>query len=159
MFGLSRYKLLAMAVLFIILWLNIGVPEKEKAFMPDRRFFDWELRELIRGAVEDSSWMTSSSEEELRMNLGRHYHGPLLDQLVENAWDSIARPTDWYSRTSLQEMRMLHGGGKRALAEVLIGIEDVDTGHNGTGKGLFAMVKTSGGWRINYFYITWHDQY
>lgn len=150
-----------LTVLFLIMAVRISVEgiEGEGGKKGEGRvWFQNELEVVVRGAVEDQSWMTSATEEELRTNLGRYFDGVLLDSLVQRSWDFIARPTDWYSRYHLMEMKVLYEDGKRAVAEALISIEDLDTGHTETGRGLFAMRRTSGGWKIYYFSIMWNNQ-
>ncbi|MCL6609972.1 MAG: hypothetical protein K6T66_00370 [Peptococcaceae bacterium] len=116
-----------------------------------------ELEFIVRGAVEDRSWMDTRTKEELRSVLGRYYTGEFLEELVRRCWESIARPTDWYIIARVREMVVLYDDGKRAVAEAVISIEDVDTGHNETGKGLFAMSRTPLGWRVNYASYSWND--
>lgn len=147
------------AVLFLMMTVRISVEgiEGEGGKKGGGRAWSHnELEAVVRGAVEDQSWMKAATREDLQASLGRYFDGILLDHLAGEAWESIARPTDWYSRARLMDMRVLHEDGKRAVAEAVICIEDIDTGHNETGKGLFAMSWTSGGWKINYFNIMWN---
>ncbi len=115
----------------------------------------FELEAVVRGAVEDQSWIYSKTREDLSSALSRYYGGLLLEDLVCRSWEFVRRPTDWYSTASLKEIRVLYDDGKRAVVEAVISIEDVDAGHNETGKGLFAMLRTPGGWRVYYASYSW----
>lgn len=159
---MSRLKL-AIILCVLIIFMNVrisveGTEEEGRKNDAAASRSKHELEVVVRGAVEDQSWMTSVTEEELRSNLGRYFDGFLLDYIVLRAWDFIARPTDWYSTYGLMEMRVIYEDSKRAVAEALICIEDVDTGHNETGKGLFVMSRTPRGWKIYYFNVTWNKQ-
>lgn len=155
-----RIKILIITALFIAL-MNIGLSvqgTEEKGGDQSHHstagpVCDLEL--VVRGAVEDQSWMGCRTPEEVGSVLGRYYTGDLLAQLAGNCWKFIERPTDWYSVSRVIELRVLHDDGQRAVVEALIGIEDLDTGYNETGKGLFAMLNTPEGWRINYTAFSW----
>lgn len=158
--GLSRIKLLfIIAVLFILVNAGIsieGIEGRVDGIIPARS--GSELEQTVRGAVEDQQWMTCGTKEEVRISLGRHFEGALLDDLTGRTWGFIARPTDWYSRTRLLDIRVLYNDGKRAVVEALIGIEDIDSGHNESGKGLFAMSRRPEGWKINYAAFSWNSR-
>ena len=109
-----------------------------------------ELEGIIRGALEDESWMTCKSKEEVRSNLSRYFGGCLRDDLTERTWAFIAGPTDWYSRYRMIYMKVLYVDDKRAVVEALARIEEMDTGHNETGEWLFSVYRTGECWRIEY---------
>lgn len=160
MFYLARIKILIIAAIFIAL-MNMGLSvqgtEENGGDKSGSRSFrsGCDLELVVRGAVEDLSWMGCRTPGEVNSVLGKYYTGALLDQLAGNCWGFIEKPTDWYSVARLKDLRVLHDDGQRAVAEALIGIEDLDTGHNETGKGLFAMLNTPGGWRIYYTAFSW----
>jgi len=116
------------------------------------------MENTVRGSIEDQSWMTSGSKQEVHSILKRYFEGDLLEDLTEKCWDFIKEPTDWYSEAKLIDMKVLYNDGKRAVVEALIRIEDVHTGHNETGKGLFTMNSAGDEWRINYMVIQWGTQ-
>ncbi|MFZ5634159.1 MAG: hypothetical protein ACOY40_15055 [Bacillota bacterium] len=159
---MSRLKLLIIIpALFILMNVRIsveGIEDERKITYTGNSRSKYELEAVVRGAVEDRTWMFSETKQEVYASLGRYYEGVLLEDLVRKSWDFIAEPTDWYSRTRLLGIGILFDDGKRAVAEALIGIEDVDTGHNETGKGLFAMSRTAKGWKINYLSLVWNGQ-
>lgn len=155
--GLRRIKMLfVFAVLFILASAGIsveGIEGKREGIIETRP--GSELDQAVRGAVEDQQWMSCRTEEEVRISLGRHFEGALLEDLTRRTWSFIARPTDWYSQTRLLDMRVLYNDGNRAVVEALIGIEDIDSGHNESGKGLFAMSRSPDGWKVNYMAFSW----
>ncbi|MCL6478349.1 MAG: hypothetical protein K6T65_08020 [Peptococcaceae bacterium] len=159
---MRRLKILIIIpALFILMNVRIsveGVEDDRKAAYTDSSRSKYELEAVVRGAVEDRTWMFSKSKQEVYAALGRYFEGALLEDLARESWDFIAEPTDWYSRARLLNMSMLYIDNERAVVEALIGIEDVDTGHNETGKGLFTMSKTVKGWRINYLSLVWDGQ-
>ena len=158
--GLSRIKMLFIIVVLLVL-VNAGISVEGiegsvEGIIPIRS--GSELETAVRGAVEDQQWMTCGTKEEVRISLGRYFEGALLDDLTRRTWGFIARPTDWYSRTRLLDMRVLYNDGKWAVVEALIGIEDIDSGHNESGKGLFAMYRRQDGWKINYTAFSWNSR-
>lgn len=155
------YKPLIVITLIILLMnpgLSVeGAGENAPQNDLDRQGSGNDLEAVVRGAVEDQSWMTCRTKEEVYSVLSQYYCGVLLDDLARRCWDFIALPTDWYSIASLKEMRLLYDDGSKALAEAVIGIEDVDTGHNETGKALFAMSRNPSGWRVYYASYSWNN--
>jgi hypothetical protein len=135
---------------------GIGGENKHKDINGFRTKSD--LRETIRGAVEDQSWMNSRSKDQVHTILGKYFYGILLRDLAEECWAFIEKPTDWYSRARLEDVSVMYDDEIRAVAEALISIEDMDTGYNETGKGLFAMIMTPDGWKINYVSFSWSQQ-
>lgn len=119
---------------------------------------DGRIYQIVSGAVEDNGWMNCRNKKEVRQFLGKYFEGVLLDELTERTWEFIREPTDWYSVYKVVDLKIMFSDGNRALAEALIRIEDVDTGHNESGKGLFAMTRTAAGWRINYACFNWDWQ-
>lgn len=117
-----------------------------------------EIYKTVAGAVEDTGWMICSSKEEVNSFLGKYFVGFLLEETAVRTWDFIKEPTDWYSVARVVEMKILYSDADRAVAEAVIRIEDVDTGHTDFGKGLFAMIHTKDGWRINYLCFNWGSQ-
>lgn len=117
----------------------------------------YDVEEIIRGAVEDQSWMYSQCRQDVQLSLGKYFDGVILNDLTERSWQLIAQPTDWYSLTRLKEVNIIYDDGGRAIVEALISIEDLDSGNNEIGKGLFTMLKRQDGWRINYTSFSWND--
>lgn len=159
---LSRLKFLITLVL-LFTFMNVSiVVEGTESRHPGRESSnsgeESRIEAVIRGAVADQSWMLSGSREELTENLGRYFEGVLLEELAGKSWEFIAGPTDWYSLTRVQWINILYNDGERAVAEASIGIEDVENGHNESGKALFTMARTGDGWRINYLSLDWNSQ-
>lgn len=157
-----RLKLLIILLaLFISVGLGISVEGIEQG--PGQKGIEpgapqHELEAVVRGAVEDWSWFYSGTREEVYSALGRYYGGALLEELALKTWEFVSRPTDWHSLARVKEVRVVYFDGKSAVAEAIISIEDVDTGHNETGKGLFAMSMTAAGWRVFYASYSWNEQ-
>jgi len=155
---------LVLVIVLVIFFMNIsvsvegtGINEAEEAVKMSLGKYD--QKEVVRGSVEDQSWMKSKSREEVRLVLSKYFEGYLLEDLTEQSWKFIEQPTDWYSQARLVDMVVLYDDGKRALAEALIGIDDLETGHNDFGKGVFGLVRKEEGWRINYAAFYWNNQY
>lgn len=158
--GLNWLKVIIIPLAFFVI-MNIKVVEGIEVnggATRDHPVNQSDIYEIVRGAVEDSGWMSCRSKNEVRQFLGRYFEGVLLDDLTERTWEFIREPTDWYSVYKVADLKIMCSDGKRALAEALIRIEDVNTGHNDFGKGLFAMTHGSGGWRINYVCFNWGRQ-
>lgn len=157
---MSRLKLLLALVVFLTL-LNVKIQvegtEGPGGNSPNSpREPGYGLESVVRGAVEDQSWMYAGSRGEVRDILGRYYRGLLLEDLVSRAWDFIDQPTDLYTTARLKDMRVVHDDGDRVVVEALIGIEEVDSGHNETGKGLFVLSRAGGCPRVDYTAFKWN---
>ncbi len=158
MLHLKQFIVAAIFILLATPGLPVdGTGEKDSQDNPAGPGTGYHLEAVVRGAVEDQSWMTCRSKEEVYSVLSRYYCGALLDDLARRCWDFIARPTDWYSVASVKEIRVLYDDGSKALVEAVIGIKDVDTGHNETGKAFFALSLTSLGWRVYYASYFWNN--
>ncbi|MFZ5597318.1 MAG: hypothetical protein ACOY31_09955 [Bacillota bacterium] len=149
--------LLTIAVIFLL--MNVSFSETVVGHYGTDKNINHteEIKETVRGAVEDVEWMSCKSKDEVRSVLARYYEGYLLDDITEKSWDFIKEPTDWYSRAKIVDMAIISDDGEKATVEALIGIEDVDSGHNEVGKGLFTMAKSDKGWRINYTSFSWEE--
>jgi len=149
-------------MLILLLGMNMRITvqgiEESQAEKPDYSRVGSKIENTVRGSIEDQSWMTSVSKQEVHSLLKRYFAGNLLEDLTEKCWDFIKEPTDWYSEAKVIDMKVLYNDGKRAVVEALIRIEDVDTGHNEIGKGLFTMNSAGDQWRINYMAIQWGMQ-
>ncbi|HBV97817.1 MAG: hypothetical protein JL50_02750 [Peptococcaceae bacterium BICA1-7] len=155
---------LFLVIILVFLFMNVsvsvegtGISETEEALYMSLGKYD--QKEVVRGCVEDQSWMKSKSREEVRLVLSRYFEGYLLEDLTEQSWKFIEQPTDWYCQSRLVDMVVLYDDGKRALAEALIGIDDLETGHNEFGRGVFGLVRKEEGWRINYAAFYWQNKY
>lgn len=157
---LIRLVMLIFMVLFLISF-GISVEWREKTIEAQAGTLvlsEAGIETVIRGAVENQSWMYSQSREEVSSSLSRYFIGDLLSDITNRCWDFIDEPTDWYSVARLEDVTILFNDDTRAVAEAIICIEDVDTGHNEVGKGLFTLVKTNVGWRISYASYSWNNK-
>jgi hypothetical protein len=119
----------------------------------------YEQKEVVRGAIEDQSWMKAKSREEVRRALANYFEGYLLDDLTEESWKFIEQPTDWYCQARLVDMVVLYDDGGKAMAEALIGMDDLETGQHDFGRGVLGLIKKEEGWRINYSAYYWGNEY
>jgi len=107
-----------------------------------------EAAALLKGAVEDTAWLFSTSPAELRQALSKYFTGPLLEQLVENTGDFKQKATDWPYQTVLEEYAVdLNGNQARAVA--LIREYDPIAKESQFTQLHFQLVRTKQGWRIN----------
>lgn len=107
-----------------------------------------EIRAIIKGGVEDSTWWGAKSKDELRAILVRYYTGPLLDQICADAWAFISKPTDWYWQAYVKKIELHRQAKDIVCAEVELALSDAVTGQIEPGKAEFNLKKTKEGWRI-----------
>jgi hypothetical protein len=115
------------------------------------------LEKVIIGAVEDDSWMYAKDREKVGDVLKKYYTGPLLEELIGKCWDFVKLPTDWYSIAKILDIKILYNNGKYAIAEIVVRIEDVDTGNNDLISGQFKLSNKSGAWKVYDYTYRWDD--
>ena len=157
-----KIRLAVMAVvIFVLISVGISVEGTEEingAEASSLVLSKTQIEAIIRGAVEDQTWMYSRSRGEVDAVLSKYFTGNLLNDLTLRCWEFIDEPTDSYSIARLEDLQVVYNDEKRAVAEAVISIEDVDTGHNEVGKGLFTLLKTPDGWRISYACYSWNNK-
>lgn len=114
-----------------------------------------EILSVVKGAVEDDSWLYARSKDEVKLILSNYYRGSLLDKLTEDVWNFIKEPTDWYSKASVKSCNMEYGDTGRAIVYAVIDVEDVLTGSRQQGSAVFTLEKQNEGWRVIYSSYRW----
>ncbi|HHW43703.1 MAG TPA: hypothetical protein GXX25_07835 [Desulfotomaculum sp.] len=114
-----------------------------------------EIIAVIRGAVEDDSWWQAGNVGEVRAVLSRYYAEPLLSHLSEQAWQFIAQPTDWYSRTTVTHTGIYWQSNREAIVQASLLSEDVTSGEKIRGEADFSLHKTEAGWHITRAVFRW----
>ncbi len=115
------------------------------------------LEKVIIGAVEDDSWMYATNREKVGNILKKYYTDPLLEELTGKCWDFVKLPTDWYSIAKVLDIKILYNNGKYAVAEVVVRIEDVDTGNNELISGQIKLSNKYGAWKVYDYIYRWAD--
>ena len=106
-----------------------------------------EVASVLKGAVEDTDWLFSTSPAELRQTLSKYFTGPLLDQLLENTGAFTQKATEWSYQTVLEEYA-IDIEGDQARAAALIREDDAITKESHYTQLHFQMLRTGQGWRI-----------
>ncbi|MFZ5644257.1 MAG: hypothetical protein ACOY46_11760 [Bacillota bacterium] len=133
--------------------LEVAAPEETINYTQAK----YDIKETVRGSIEDEAWMKSRSREEVHSSLGRYFTGFLLEDLSDRSWAFVSEHTDWYCRAKLVDMAFIYDDGSRVVLEALIGIDDLENGHTEFGRGLYGLIKTEGGWKINYSAFDWNN--
>ena len=116
-----------------------------------------EIRAVIKGAVEDDSWLYASDVTHIQKILSKYYQGELLKNLVRDAWEFKSKNTDWYSSARLVSItpKQLYDGGAMILA--VIDVEDCITGCRQTGSAVYDITDSGDeGWRIVNVVYRWN---
>ncbi len=113
-----------------------------------------EIRAVIKGAVEDDSWLYAGDAGCIEKILGNYYEGQLLKKLSRDAWEFKKKNTDWYSRAVLVSINVKQQDDNQATVTAVIDVEDCTTGGRQRGSAVYHINKESGKWRIfNVSYI------
>jgi hypothetical protein len=116
-----------------------------------------EMKAVIKGAVEDDSWLYASDAAHIHNILGKYYKGELLENLTRDAWEFKSKNTDWYSSARLVSIapKQLYNGGATVLA--VIDVEDCTTGGRQTGSAVYDITyNVDEGWRIVNVIYKWN---
>lgn len=114
-----------------------------------------EILPVIKGAVEDDTWLLADDKNEVNRILSKYYSGSLLDKLTEDVWSFIKEPTDWYSKASVKTANIEYYDERRAVVQALIDVEDVLTEGRQQGSAVFTLEKDNTGWRVIYASYRW----
>lgn len=117
----------------------------------------YDIKETVRGSIEDEAWMKAKSREEVHRSLERYFTGYLLEDLTDRSWGFVSDHTDWYCQAKLVDMVVLYDDGSRVVLETLICIDDFENGDTEFGRGLYCLVKMENGWKINYLAFDWNN--
>ncbi len=114
-----------------------------------------EINSVIKGAVEDDSWLYLKTEDDIKELLGRYYDGDLLIKLSRDAWNFNSKSTDWYSRAKLVSVAVIEFSSDSATAEAVLEVEDVISGERQRGKAVYTLDRGEVGWRVTNVYYKW----
>jgi len=116
-----------------------------------------QIWQVVHGAVEDQSWWTAGSENEVHEILSLYYAGPLLENYSRQVWAFISRPTDWYTRAEVTggSITRLTDGRWKVRADLVN--RDLRTGETGFGRATYILAENKNGWRIIAAEYSWND--
>ncbi|MCF8010077.1 MAG: hypothetical protein K9L17_04820 [Clostridiales bacterium] len=103
---------------------------------------------VIKGAIEDVSWMKAKKRQEVKNILSKYFTGALHKKLVKDTWHFVYQNTDWYKKANLLEVNYTCIDEKEAT--VIVYISEVDIINNIVAPLMYEMSlkNTSNGWRI-----------
>lgn len=108
-----------------------------------------EIRNVIKGAVEDTTWLRATTQKDLEQLLGAYYTWPALQGLIESTWNFVKVPTDWEYLVTTDNCEITHIFGKKANAQADILETDEITGITYLSKMEYSLVYTKKGWKIS----------
>lgn len=140
------FKKVLAAVLFIAL-VSSGLTGAEPIHS---NFTDaeHEIIHVVKGAVEDTSWLHASSRQEMEHLMKTYYTGNLLNEISDSAWRFVSTPNDWeYAvSTGTIEVEMISTQEGTASAEILE--TDELSGCVYFSVVSYSLIKNSDGWKI-----------
>jgi len=110
---------------------------------------------VIKGGVEDNSWWGAKNKADVTLVLSKYYMGKLLEELSEQAWNFVSKPTDWYWQTRVVEIKITNKSEDTALVDADLEILDLITNQKQNGTAQYIIKKTSKGWRIINSLYSW----
>ncbi|WP_031514661.1 hypothetical protein [Desulfofalx alkaliphila] len=108
-----------------------------------------EIGTVIKGAVEDTSWMNAKSEQQVKDLLSQYFAGELLERNTTAALNFIDLRTDWYWQTNVESIHIIYLNESKAMAIVTLidrDLNDINNTHRD--KAAFYLHNTVDGWRI-----------
>lgn len=112
-----------------------------------------EIKEIVRGATENTDWMQTKDKEELHKIMNRYFTGELLEELTEQTWQFINMHTDWYGTANVEKITFNSIDENMVRVLAYIKESDVVSKTSNTITGEFVLVKTDNGWRIEHMTI------
>jgi len=106
-----------------------------------------EAAAVLKGAVEDTTWLFSTNPTDLQQTLSKYFTGPLLEQLIKNTEAFTQKATDWSYQTVLEEYA-IDIEGEQARAVALVREDDPISKESHFTELHFQMLRTGQGWRI-----------
>ncbi len=140
----KRWAVISVFGLVLILFATGGTLIRGHALNSEKE----EINTLLRGALEDNSWMAASSVDELRLILGRYYTDPLLTELVNNTWEFISKPTDWYGQAKLENFEVIRYDSYETEVRAEISETDLIYGDKLRGEAIYTIQNTSEGRKV-----------
>ena len=102
---------------------------------------------VLKGAVEDDSWLYIDDKIKLKQVLAQYYGETLLEQMVEKAWQFTCQNTDWYDRTELKSFKINTINQETATIVSVIQIKTL-TKYGDTGNAYYQLKRIDGNWKI-----------
>ncbi len=140
------FKKVLAAVLFITL-VSTGLTGSEQAHSNSMET-EHEIINVVKGAVEDTSWFHVSSRQEMEHLMKAYYTGSLLTEISDSAWRFVSTPNDWeyVVSTGIIEVEVISAQEGTAYAEILE--TDVLSGCVYSSVVSYSLIKNSDGWKI-----------
>lgn len=102
---------------------------------------------VLKGAVEDDSWLYIDDKIELKQVLAQYYGETLLEQMVEKTWQFTCQNTDWYDRTELKSFKINTINQETATIVAVIQIKTL-TKDGDTGNAYYQLKRIDENWKI-----------
>ena len=141
-------RLFAVVLIIISMTAVTAGAEPVQPCTHEKENIEFEITKVVKGAIEDTSWLQASSRQEMERLLAAYYTGKLLNDLGDNGWRFVSRPNDWEYVTSAGRIDVVvfsHQEGK-ACAEILEKDELSGIVYSSTVR--YFLIKTCDGWRI-----------
>ncbi len=107
-----------------------------------------EITKVVKGAVEDTSWLHASSRQEMERLLADYYTGILLNELGDSGWNFVSRPNDWEYVTSAGHIEVVEITNDEGTASAEILEKDELSGIVYSSTVRYFLIKTCDGWKI-----------
>lgn len=105
------------------------------------------IKNVVKGAIEDTRWMNASSRQEMNRILGAYYTGPLLAELSESAWNFTRLCTDWEYTTRADNCQIISLLESSARISVDILETEATSGTTYVRRAEYSLLKTENGWK------------
>lgn len=112
-----------------------------------------EINRIIKGAVEDISWIRAPDRQKLHKIFNQYFTGQLLEDLTEQTWRFKCLNTDWYTTTQLEKITIKSIDENRSIVLAYIKETNLINGTTSKATGKFILIKTPAGWRIKQMVI------
>lgn len=147
--GALMFKYILKAVLFISIITSAHAgTEPARLSLACREDISLEVVKVVKGAVEDTSWLHASSRQEMEYLLTAYYTGSLLDELSDSGWRFVSRQNSWEYVTSTGRLDFEVISEQECTVCVEVLEEDEITGLVYSSIFRYNLIKKSGGWRI-----------
>jgi len=113
------------------------------------------LGKVIKDALEDTTWLRASTHQEMEQLLGAYYTWPVLQILIESAWNFVRVPSDWEYLVTTGNCTITYISEDRAGFHADILETDEITGVTHLSRMEYLLVNTEKGWRISDVRTIW----
>lgn len=116
-----------------------------------------QVENLIKSALEDSSWLSLSTEEELRTYCQSIYAAEMLDSMVASFLNFAANNSDWHSPVKVRSTTIVKANSTKMQLQVEVDYLDISfppdnpPGYHVSGRGTFlvSVIKEKGLYKIS----------